>query len=304
MNNYIEAKFSFNIPELNHSEQYAFDHSETISIEFDTAADILSAMLAEVGFECFTKDDDINILSAFIPSEKFQADELREIIAQFPVNIMITASTEEIEGRDWNAEWEKNYFQPIVVDNRCCIHSTFHTNYPMCEYDIVIDPKMAFGTGHHATTSQIIHQLLNMELDEKHVIDMGTGTGILAILSKMRCAENVVAIEIDPAAAENARENFALNSCRDIELRLGDATKLVGAKADLFIANINRNIILNDMEEYASTLNTDATMILSGFYESDIPMLLKKAESIGLKEITHTTQGDNWACLILKYNAK
>ena len=214
--------------------------------------------------------------------------------------ITLSAETEEIEGRDWNHEWEKNYFQPIVVADRCVIHSTFHTDYPKCEYDIVIDPKMAFGTGHHATTSQIIAQLLELDLTGKAVVDMGTGTGILAILAAMRGAAPVVAIEIDPAAEVNARENMMLNHQAQIDLRLGDATMLEGCRADVFIANINRNIILNDLEAYAATLNRDAIMILSGFYESDIPMLEARAAAFGLEYVRHTTQGDNWACLVLR----
>ncbi len=289
MNNYIEARIELGYVDAN----------ACCEPDLTTASDMLSAFLGEIGFESFVFEN--NVLTAYVRSEAFSSEAFAEVLDQLPLpQVTLSAETEEIEGRDWNHEWEKNYFQPIVVADRCVIHSTFHTGYPKCEYDIVIDPKMAFGTGHHATTSQIIAQLLEMDLTGKAVVDMGTGTGILAILAAMRGAAPVVAIEIDPAAEVNARENMALNHQAQIDLRLGDATMLEGCRADVFIANINRNIILNDLEAYAATLNRDAIMILSGFYESDIPMLEARAAAFGLEYVRHTTQGDNWACLVLR----
>lgn len=289
MNNYIEARIELGYVDAN----------ACCEPDLTTASDMLSAFLGEIGFESFVFEN--NVLTAYVRSEAFSSEAFAEVLDQLPLpQITLSAETEEIEGRDWNHEWEKNYFQPIVVADRCVIHSTFHTDYPKCEYDIVIDPKMAFGTGHHATTSQIIAQLLELDLTGKAVVDMGTGTGILAILAAMRGAAPVVAIEIDPAAEVNARENMVLNHQAQIDLRLGDATMLEGCRADVFIANINRNIILNDLEAYAATLNRDAIMILSGFYESDIPMLQARAAAFGLEYVRHTTQGDNWACLVLR----
>lgn len=289
MNNYIEARIELGYVDAN----------ACCEPDLTTASDMLSAFLGEIGFESFVFEN--NVLTAYVRSEAFSSEAFAEVLDQLPLpQVTLSAETEEIEGRDWNHEWEKNYFQPIVVADRCVIHSTFHTDYPKCEYDIVIDPKMAFGTGHHATTSQIIAQLLEMDLIGKAVVDMGTGTGILAILEAMRGAAPVVAIEIDPAAEVNARENMVLNHQAQIDLRLGDATMLEGCRADVFIANINRNIILNDLEAYAATLNRDAIMILSGFYESDIPMLEARAAAFGLEYVRHTTQGDNWACLVLR----
>ena len=289
MNNYIEARIELGYVDAN----------ACCEPDLTTASDMLSAFLGEIGFESFVFEN--NVLTAYVRSEAFSSEAFAEVLDQLPLpQITLSAETEEIEGRDWNHEWEKNYFQPIVVADRCVIHSTFHADYPKCEYDIVIDPKMAFGTGHHATTSQIIAQLLELDLIGKAVVDMGTGTGILAILAAMRGAAPVVAIEIDPAAEVNARENMVLNHQAQIDLRLGDATMLEGCRADVFIANINRNIILNDLEAYAATLNRDAIMILSGFYESDIPMLQARAAAFGLEYVRHTTQGDNWACLVLR----
>lgn len=289
MNNYIEARIELGYVDAN----------ACCEPDLTTVSDMLSAFLGEIGFESFVFEG--NVLTAYVRSEAFCHEAFAEVLDQLPLpQIALNAETEEIEGRDWNHEWEKNYFQPIVVADRCVIHSTFHTDYPTCEYDIVIDPKMAFGTGHHATTSQIIAQLLDMDLTGKAVIDMGTGTGILALLAAMRGASPVVAIEIDPAAEANARENLALNNHGEIDLRLGDAGRLNDCRADVFIANINRNIILKDMGAYVATLNCGAVMILSGFYESDIPMLQEHAAGLGLEYVRHTTQGDNWACLVLR----
>ena len=286
MNNYIELQLTFS------------PLSESTATDLTTATDVMSACLANVGYESFVTEG--NTLSAYIPVGGYSQSELSDVMQSFPLEgWTIEANTKEIEGEDWNAEWEKNYFQPIIVGTECVIHSSFHNDIPQCKYDIVIDPKMAFGTGHHATTSQIISRLLTLDLENKSVIDMGTGTGILAILAAMRGAKPVTAIEIDPFAEANARENVVVNGHPEIEVLLGDAARLEGKHADVFIANINRNIILNDLERYAATLNPGAIMILSGFYENDIPMIAAKAETLGLQEQMHTTQGDNWACLTL-----
>lgn len=268
----------------------------------DTATDIMAAILADAGYESFVPDD--SGLTAYIRNELYSPEAVREAIDAFPLpDVRITATSEFIEGRDWNHEWEKNYFQPIVVADHCVIHSSFHTGYPVCEYDIAIDPKMAFGTGHHATTSLIIGRLLEEDLTGKSVTDMGTGTGILAILAAMRGASPVTAIEIDPAAEINARENVASNGHPEIDVRLGDASLLPDVpKADIFIANINRNIITADLHSYAAAMKPGATLLLSGFYEADIPVIMEVARPLGLEYEGHTVKGDNWACLRLTLN--
>lgn len=265
----------------------------------ETATDILAALLADVGFESFVPDN--TGLTAYIPSTTFDEATVANAVSQFPLpDVTITYEYNDIEGRDWNSEWEKNYFQPIVVGDQCVIHSSFHHDIPSCRYDIVIDPKMAFGTGHHATTSLIIEQLLAAELSGKCVIDMGTGTGILAILAAMKGASPVTGIEIDPFAEANARENIAANGHPEISIILGDASRLTGCPmADIFIANINRNIITTDIPAYASRLKPGGTMLLSGFYETDIPVILEAGSPLGLKEAGHTVKGDGWTCLRL-----
>lgn len=267
----------------------------------ETVTDVLAAMLADEGYESFCPDD--KGLTAYIRKDDFSGEKIRTLLEEIPfAGITVMANPRTVEGQDWNSEWEKHYFQPIVVGDQCVIHSSFHTGYPACTHDIVIDPKMAFGTGHHATTSQIIEQLLEIPLEGKNVIDMGTGTGILAILAAMRGASRVTAIEIDPAAEANARENVVTNGHSEIDVRLGDASLLEGMHTDIFIANINRNIITNDMAAYAATLQKGGLMLLSGFYESDIPVVLEAAKPFGLSEKTHTVKGDNWTCLILIKN--
>lgn len=268
----------------------------------ETATDVMAAMLADAGYESFVPDE--NGLTAYIRDEAFSAATLLDLLDAFPLpGYEITPTDSFVEGRDWNSEWEKNYFKPIVVGDECVIHSSFHTDVPRCRYDIVIDPKMAFGTGHHATTSLIIEQLLAVDLCGKSVIDMGTGTGILAILAAMRGASPVTAIEIDPAAEINAEENVVSNGHPEIRVKLGDASLLNGVEpVDLFIANINRNIITGDLPSYYKALKPGGTMLLSGFYESDIPVVMATASPLGLTEAGHTVKGDNWTCLRLTKN--
>lgn len=263
--------------------------------------DLMAYFLAEAGFESFVPDE--KGITAYIREEDFDVSKVNSAIAQYPFAAALEVSSNKIEGRDWNSEWEKNYFQPIVVGDRCVVHSSFHTDVPKAEFDIVIDPKMAFGTGHHATTAQVISCLLNEDLKGKTVIDMGTGTAILAILASILGAKEVTGIEIDDFAYTNALENIALNHVsNNVHAVCGDANALRDVpKADVFIANINRNVITADIPLYVESLNDGATLIFSGFYEEDIPVIMEKARPLGLTETNHTVL-DNWACLILKFN--
>lgn len=259
--------------------------------------DVLAAMLAEEGYESFVPDT--KGLTAYVKADIFSRETVDRIIDAFPMKTDFEVSDTFIEGRDWNSEWEKNYFQPIVIDNQCVIHSTFHKEVPKCRYDIIIDPKMAFGTGHHATTTLILRQLLSTDLNGLKIVDMGTGTGILAILASMRGASRIDAVEIDEFAFTNAVENVRLNFAENIYLHHGDAATLsrIG-NVNLFIANINRNIITADLPAYVTTLAKDATVVLSGFYEEDIPVILEGAKPLGLHYCSHSVI-DRWACLVL-----
>lgn len=265
----------------------------------ETLTDVLAALLCDIGYESFVPDS--SGLVAYVKASDYDVNALNDVISQYPIpEVDITYNNSLVEGRDWNHEWEKNYFQPIVIGhNQCVIHSTFHTNIPQCLYDIVIDPKMAFGTGHHSTTSLIMSHLLEIDMQGKSVLDMGTGTGILAILAAMRGAIRVTGIEIDPMAHANALENIALNHHDDINIILGDASALNTLdKVDIMLANINRNIILNDIESYTKVLKQGSSLFLSGFYVEDVPMLEEKAATLGLEKVS-VRENNNWCCLEL-----
>lgn len=260
--------------------------------------DLMAAFLADLGYESFEPDE--SGLTAYIDAALYDEEQVKETVAGFPMPAAITTEATEVAGKDWNEEWERNYFKPIVVDDKCVIHSTFHKDVPTATYDIVIDPKMAFGTGHHATTSMMIKYILEEDIKGKSVVDMGTGTGILAILSMMCGAANAVGIEIDPGACDNARENVALNGC-EVEIIEGDSSRLrCDESADLFIANINRNVILADIERYAATLRGGGVMLLSGFYSQDVALVERAASLYGLHLVTTRTEGEGWTAMKLR----
>ena len=185
----------------------------------ETITDVLAALTADIGFESFLECE--GGMQAYVQQSLFDEEALKNAIDNFPLpNVQITYSIAEPEDKDWNEEWEKNFFQPIVIGNRCVIHSTFHKDYPQTEYDIVINPQMAFGTGHHETTSSIISELLEADLQGKSVLDMGCGTSILAILASMRGANPVTAIDIDDWCVNNSRDNIELNHISNITVVL------------------------------------------------------------------------------------
>jgi len=262
----------------------------------ETITDLLAAFLCDVGYESFSPDE--KGLTAYIKDDQYKESDVTDVINEFPIESKFSYKAEFVKGEDWNEEWEKNYFQPIIVEDRCVVHSSFHKDIPNAEYDIVIDPKMAFGTGHHSTTSNMMKHILSEDMTGKCVIDMGTGTGILAILCKMCGALKVTGIEIDPFAWENAVENTRLNNV-DINMLCGDALKLADLdSADYFLANINRNVITSDIGMYASKVKTGGTMLLSGFYESDIPIVAQAAGKYGF-EVVKTLEDNNWVAIKL-----
>ena len=264
----------------------------------ETVNDVLSAVLGEVGFESFVEQPDG--IAAYIQKDLYNESSLKEAIADFPLSdTQMEYTYREAEDKDWNEEWEKNFFQPIVIGDRCVIHSTFHKDYPQAEYDIVINPQMAFGTGHHETTSSILGELLDADLKGKSVLDMGCGTSILAILASMRGADPVTAIDIDDWCVNNSRDNIALNHINNITVELGDASLLKGRKPfDVIIANINRNILLNDLPAYTACMHSGSEIYMSGFYVEDIPAIRERGESLGL-EFVHYREKHNWAAVKL-----
>lgn len=253
----------------------------------ETANDLLAGLLGEAGFESFVEQE--NGLAAYIQKDLYDEAALKQALADFPMpDTQVTYTFAEAEDKDWNEEWEKNFFQPIVIGNRCVIHSTFHHDVPQADYDVVINPQMAFGTGHHETTSLVIGELLDAPLAGKRVLDMGCGTSILAILARMRGAAACTAIDIDDWCVRNSLENIELNHVDNIQVFQGDASSLeqVGP-FDVVIANINRNILLQDMKHYVARMVPGARLYMSGFYIDDIPVIRAEAERNGLTFAGH-----------------
>jgi ribosomal protein L11 methyltransferase len=273
-----------------------FEVTFTTSPCNETVNDVVSALAGEIGFESFVEWE--NGVQAYIQQSLFDEEALKSMVADFPLpDTTIEYTVVEAEDKDWNEEWEKNFFQPIVIGDRCCIHSTFHKDTPQTEYEILINPQMAFGTGHHETTSSIISELLEADLQGKSVLDMGCGTSILAILASMRGADPITAIDIDDWCVNNSRDNIALNGIENITVEWGDANLLKGrAPFDVIIANINRNILLADMAQYAACMHSGSELFMSGFYVEDIPVIQEKAESLGM-EFIHHREKNNWAAV-------
>lgn len=257
----------------------------------ETVTDILSAMLAEIGFESFVRGEDA--LEAYVPQPLFSRSELDLVLADLPLEVEISYTVQTMEDKNWNEEWEKNYFNPIVIGDECCIHSSFHQPEGTYRYPILIDPKMSFGTGHHQTTLLILKEILAMELSGKCVLDMGCGTGVLAILAAMKGAAPVTAIDIEEWAYNNAMENVVLNGMTSIRVLHGGAELLGEERYDVIFANINRNILLQDLPHYEAVLKQGGIIVMSGFYLDDLPAIRSRANELGLS-FDHLKDMDRW----------
>lgn len=266
------------------------------------ACDLAADSLAAIGFESFEQPEEAGgaSMTAYVPAPLFDAEAAREALAEIEPLAVADFEAVFVKGRDWNSEWEKNYFKPILVAGRVAVHSSFYTDVPPAEFDIVIDPKMAFGTGHHATTTLMMKALLSGNIAGASVIDMGTGTGILAILASMLGAAEVAAVEIDPFAAANAADNVALNLGNDsaVEVLEGDESALgnIEFKADVFLANINRNVITADIEAYAAALKTGGRLVVSGFYVADREIVAEAATRAGF-DADGVDEFDGWSSM-------
>ena len=267
----------------------------SVSPNNEIIADILSAMLGEIGFESFVSTD--KGIDAYIQTSLYDENNVKEVIENFPMEASISFTSNEVIAQNWNEEWEKHYFQPIIIEQKCVIHSSFHKDIPQTEYDILIDPKMSFGTGHHETTSLMLTFLLEEELSNKSFLDMGCGTAVLAILASKKGANPITAIDIDEWATDNANENIRLNETNNIKILLGDASLLQNENNfDIIFANINRNILLNDMHNYVAKLNDNGHLFMSGFYKQDIPVIEEEANRLGLKLIDFKER-NNWVAV-------
>ncbi|MEM6686007.1 MAG: 50S ribosomal protein L11 methyltransferase [Bacteroidota bacterium] len=256
------------------------------------ATEILIAELGFAGFESFVENEDG--VNAYIQKDDWHEGILEDIQILHNTNFNITFQKEEIAQVNWNEEWEKN-FEPIEVDGRCVVRAPFHEATAV-EYEIIIEPKMSFGTGHHETTHMMLQHILITDVTDKKVLDMGCGTGVLAILAEMKGAKPIDAIDIDNWCYLNSLENVERNDCQQIAVYEGDVSLLEDKNYDIIIANINRNILLNDIHQYATCLNENGILFLSGFYTEDIPIITKECEKNKLK-FADKLEKNNWVSL-------
>ena len=261
-------------------------------VPLQPAVEILIAELGYAGFESFVENEEG--VTAYIQKEDWNQDILEGIHILQSEEFKITYSFSEIEQTNWNEEWEKN-FNPIVVDEICSVRAPFHAK-PNTQFDIIIEPKMSFGTGHHETTHMMIQYILKNNFVNKSVLDMGCGTGVLAILVEMKGAKPIDAIDYDNWCYINSLENVERNDCRHITVYEGDVSLLKHQKYDVIIANINRNILLNDISAYIKCLNSQGELYLSGFYNDDIPIIEEECNKHGL-ELVESLEKNNWVAL-------
>lgn len=259
--------------------------------------EILIAELGYAGFESFVETP--KGVTAYIQKKEHLPTMLENIFILQNTSFSIQYSFEEIEQVNWNTKWEEN-FHPILVDDRCAVRAPFHEK-SSAAYDIVIEPKMSFGTGHHETTHMMIQFILDTDFNDKTVLDMGCGTGVLAILAEMKGATTVEAIDIDQWCFLNSIENVERNSCQHIKVSKGDARILKSKKFDIIIANINRNILIQDIPTYATCLNANGLLFLSGFYNNDIPMIQEVCADYNLSLESQISRND-WVALKFKIN--
>jgi len=253
--------------------------------------DLLVAELANLGFDTF-EDQDQGFV-AYVPTANLDIQALETVLLQEAGDYDLQYDVQELEQQNWNQLWESN-FSPITVDDQCYVRATFHEDRPEFPYQIIIDPKMSFGTGHHQTTSMMLSFVLENDFEGKRVLDMGCGTGILAILASKRGAKELLAVDYDPICVESVKENKELNGTYNIEEKLGSKEVIEGLKFDTILANINRNILLDQLEVYANDLDAEGELYLSGFYDGeDLSILTEKAASLGF-EFKEKKVLDNW----------
>lgn len=261
----------------------------------ELGSEILIAQLGEVGFESFVEHD--SGFLAYISKEDFKEELFKEIQLLSSSDFEIDWISKTIAQQNWNSEWEKN-FHPIRIEDKCVVRAPFHEKEQV-QYDIVIEPKMSFGTGHHETTHMMLEHILNHDFKDKSVLDMGCGTGILAILAEMRGAKPIEAIDIDNWCYLNSIENVERNNCTHIKVYEGNSTLLVDKKFDVIIANINRNILLDDIPKYEQCLNATGLLFLSGFYRSDLDMISSKCDAHSL-QFNRNLQRNNWIAAVYR----
>lgn len=261
----------------------------------DTARDILIAMLADSDFDSFEYTE--SGIDAYINKDNFQEDNVNSIIKDFFIqNVYIDYKIDIFDDKNWNEEWEKNGFEPIIVDDLCVIHDSNHLNVPQLKYDIIINPKKSFGTGTHETTRMLIKEILQSDYNGQTVLDMGCGTCILGIGMSIRGAKSVVAIDIDDACIKNSIENCQINGIKNVKILHGDSSLLSGMSFDTVIANIHKNILIKDLPNYVSVMNPGAILYMSGFFTDDSEDIIKEAQKYKLVH-SKTLEMNKWCVL-------
>lgn len=256
--------------------------------------DMFMELLGEIGFDSFMDTDDG--FDAYCQEPLLNEEELNDILQMEQFANVKLIKKELIPDQDWNATWEASY-EPVIINEFCRIRAPFHKVEGSYKYDLIIEPKMSFGTAHHETTSQIIELMLQSDFTGQNLLDMGSGTGVLAILAKKLGSATTVAIDNDEWAYRNALDNIRLNDENEIIVELGDATSLNDRQFDVILANINRNILLRDMKEYVKCLVDGGKIFFSGFYEEDLVLIKKEAERLGLTYSNHVTK-NNWTAAV------
>ncbi|MBX2961128.1 MAG: 50S ribosomal protein L11 methyltransferase [Cyclobacteriaceae bacterium] len=264
-------------------------------------SEILMAEIAEAGFDTFMETE--KGFEAYTEQNRYDKQKLQEIKEKYRPLTNLVFYVDKVEKKNWNEEWEKNY-EPIVVEDTIIIRAHFHTPARQYPYEIIITPKMSFGTGHHQTTHLMLKAQLGIDHQQKKVMDAGTGTAVLAIMASKLGATQVEAFDVDSWSVENGNENVAVNHCSNINIRQGKISELTFTEPfGIILANINRNILLGEMDYYARHLKPGGKLLLSGFYESDIPELLTKAQLLNLQMVSTDTR-DNWACMLVEKNGQ
>ncbi|GAB3508759.1 50S ribosomal protein L11 methyltransferase [Emticicia fontis] len=268
----------------------------TLQIDADFV-EILMAELGELGFESFVETEDG--LEAYVQEEIFDNIAVKQMLEDYAARTAISYQFKKIVRQNWNAEWEKN-FQPIQIGEQIYVRADFHEPKPVFPYEIIITPKMSFGTGHHETTSMVMEHQLNIDHTNKKVLDVGTGTGILAVLASKLGASHISAFDIDEWSVENTIENVQLNDVSNVTVRQGTIEDEPKDIYEIVLANINRNILISQIPAYVTFLKQGGELIVSGFYEKDIADIQTVAESVGLKKVAQLSK-NNWAAVVFKY---
>ncbi len=271
-----------------------------INIELTPVApfrEILVALLAEIGYESFV--DHEAGLKAYIQEGQFSDSQLNKVLESLQ-GVELYHSVKVIQHKNWNEEWEKDY-HPVEIDERCVIRALFHELMPQYKYEIIIQPQMSFGTGHHPTTLLMAKMLLDLDIENKNVLDLGSGTGVLAILAEKKGARSVVATDIEDHIVENAKDNVRHNDCKNIRVDKADMTAPAEGSYELILANINLNTLLSGLKNLIGQANKGATVLMSGFYQDDAALLIERAKSFGLHYVDQKTK-DRWAVIQFEFD--